>query len=207
MAYSLVGEVVAIATGQDFGQAMHDRIFVPLGMKNSSVGLDGIMAESNRTAPHVRVKNGWLAVKFKPSYYRVAPAAGVNASIADMAQWLRAQMGGRPDVISREILAAVNTPYVRTPEEVRGAPWRNARLRDAHYGLGWRIFNYSGHKLVYHAGGVQGYRSEMAYLPDKRIGIVLLSNSDARFSGTVIPTFLDTYLQLPAKKPVQVAKK
>jgi len=206
VAYSLIGEVIAMGAGKDFGEAMRERIFQPLAMNNASVGLEGIMAASNRTAPHVRIKKGWLAVKFKPSYYRVAPAAGVNASIADMAQWLRAQMGGRLDVVSKSILTTVTTPYIRTPEEVRGALWR-ARLRDAHYGLGWRIFNYSGHKLVYHAGGVQGYRSEMAYLPDKRIGIVLLSNSDARFSGSVIPTFLETYLQLPAQKSLRVAKK
>ena len=207
VAYSLIGEVVTVATGKDFGVAMAERLFKPLAMSDASVGLDGIMSAANRTAPHVRVKRGWAPVKFKPSYYTVAPAAGVNASITDMAQWLRAQLGGMPQVLPKDVLAMVNTPFVRTPEEARGAPWRNARLRDAHYGLGWRIFNYAGHKLVYHAGGVQGYRSEMAYLPDKRIGIVLLSNSDARFSGSVIPTFLDSYLQLPAKKPLHVAAK
>ena len=88
----------------------------------------------------------------KPTYYRLAPAAGVNASISDMAQWLIAQSGRRPDVLPAPLLATVQSPIVGTPGEMRGTSWRRERLNAAGYGLGWRIYDYAGHRLVFHGG-------------------------------------------------------
>jgi beta-lactamase class C len=59
--------------------------------------------------------------------------------------------------------------------------------------------------MVYHRGGLQGYRAEAAYLPEEQIGIVTLWNSGAHVSDTMIPTLFDAYLGLPKKNWVQLA--
>ena len=130
----------------------------------------------------------------KETYYRIPPAAGVNASIHDMAQWLIAQMGHRPDVLPPEVLAEIHSPQVETPGELRSSAWRRERLRAAYYGLGWRIYDYSGHTLVYHAGAVQGYRGIMAFLPEKDLGVVILWNSESTMPTALLPTLLDRAL-------------
>ena len=61
----------------------------------------------------------------------------------------------------------------------------------AYYGLGWRIYDYSGHTLVYHAGAVQGYRGIMAFLPEKDLGVVILWNSESTMPTALLPTLLD----------------
>ena len=76
--------------------------------------------------PHVRGRGGWVSLTPKPTYYRVAPAAGVNASISDMAQWLIAQTGHRPDVLPAPLLATLHAPVIDTPSELRGSSWRRA---------------------------------------------------------------------------------
>src|SRR5690606_2207959 len=97
VAFSLVGDVVFAATGRFYSEAVTSRIFKPLGMDDASDGLDGIRASQSWARPHVRSRRGWVSLDApKPTYYRVAPAAGVNASISDMAQWLIAQTGHRP---------------------------------------------------------------------------------------------------------------
>ena len=130
--------------------------------------------------------------------YRVAPAAGVNASISDMAQWLIAHMGYRPDVLPAPLLSTLHSPIVGTPGEMRGGQrsWRRQRLNAAGYGLGWRVYDYSGHRMVFHGGAVQGYRGAMAILPERDLGVVILWNSGSSLPSGLMPTILDRAIGL-----------
>ena len=199
VAFSLVGDVVFAATGRFYSEAVTGRIFKPLGMDDASYGLDGIRASQSWARPHVRSRGGWSSLSApKPTYYRVAPAAGVNASISDMAQWLIAQTGHRPDVLSAPLLATLHSPVVSTPGEIRGSSWRRSRLDHAGYGIGWRVYDYSGHRLVYHGGAVQGYRGAIALLPERDLGLVVLWNSSSGLPGGLVPTIVDAALGMPA---------
>jgi len=195
VAFSLVGDVVFGATGNFFGETVARRIFKPLGMDDASYGLEGITNSASWARPHVRGRGGWASLKApQPTYYRVAPAAGVNASITDMAQWLVAQTGHRPDVIPLPLLATLHAPVIDTPSETRSSSWRRARLNDAGYGIGWRVYDYAGHRVVYHGGAVQGYRGSIALVPELDLGVVVLWNSTSRVPSGLMPTILDTAL-------------
>ncbi len=206
--YSAVSDVINTRTGKSFEEQLQDRLLTPLGMTNTSASLEGIMNNPNVAKPHVKHKNKWVSTAIKPAYYRVAPAGGINASIKDMANYLRAHMGHRPDVISPAVINAITTPVINTPTEIKkyhNVSWRRDRVTQAQYGLGWRIYTYAGREMLFHRGGLQGYRAEIAYLPDEQIGIVTLWNSGAQVSDTLVPTFFDLYLGLPKKNWVQAA--
>ncbi|MFY2762917.1 serine hydrolase domain-containing protein [Arenimonas sp. MALMAid1274] len=212
IAFSLVGDLVFAATGDFYAHQVEKRLFHPLGMYGATFGRDGLEASASWARPHVRSGGKWLPVRPKETYYRIPPAAGVNASVHDMAQWLIAQMGHRPDVLPPEILNEIQTPQVATPGEIRGNSWRRERLQSAYYGLGWRIYDYAGHTLVYHAGAVQGYRALIAFLPDRDIGLVILWNSESNMPAGLMPTALDRALGLPAREwlapePVQAPRR
>ena len=196
VAFSLVGDVVFAASGQFYEQEVQRRLFKPLGMDDASMGLAGIESSARWARPHVRSRNGWVSLAPKPTYYRLPPAAGVNASISDMAQWLLAQTGHRPEVLPVPLLATLHAPLVSTPTEIRGSSWRRTRLSSAGYALGWRVYNYGGHDVVFHGGAVQGYRGAMALIPGKDLGVVLLWNSESALPGGLLPTILDNALGL-----------
>lgn len=200
VAFSLVGDVVQASTGQFFNEAVSARIFKPLGMNDASYGLEGIQASPRWARPHVRSGGGWASLTPKPTYYRVAPAAGVNASIADMAQWMLAQGGHRTDVLPAPLLATLQAPIVATPGELRGAGWRRQRLNTAGYALGWRVYDYAGHRVVFHGGAVQGYRGLMAMLPERDLGVVVLWNSESSLPSGLLPTILDRAIGLPPQQ-------
>jgi beta-lactamase class C len=200
IAFSLIGDVIQAAGGQTYAQTVQNRIFRPLGMTNASVGLDGIMASGNWARPHVRTRGGWMSLTPKPTYYRVAPAAGVNASAADMAQWLLAHTGHRQDVLPAPLLATLHQPLVETPSELRASSWRRERLYGASYALGWRVFDYAGSQLVFHGGAVQGYRGAVAMLPDRDLGIALMWNSESSLPSGMLPTILDRALGLSGRE-------
>ena len=200
IAFSLVGDLVFATTGDFYSHQVEKRLFHPLGMYGATFGRDGLEASPSWARPHVRSGGKWLAVRPKETYYRIPPAAGVNASVNDMAQWLIAQMGHRPDVLSPELLNEIHTPQVSTPGEIRGGGWRRERLGSAYYGLGWRIYDYAGHTLVFHGGAVQGYRAVAAFLPDRDIGVVILWNSESAMPNGLLPTTLDQALGLPKRE-------
>jgi beta-lactamase class C len=197
VAFSLIGNVLAATSGEDYGRELARMVFKPLGMKDASVGLEGIESSPRWARPHVRGGGGWVALMPKPTYYRVLPAAGVNASISDMSQWLIAQTGHRPDVLSANVLETLHRPVISTPTELRGSEWRRERLDSAGYAIGWRVYDYAGHEVVFHGGAVQGYRGVVAMLPDRDLGIAILWNSESALPSGLLPTILDSAIGLP----------
>lgn len=204
VAFSLIGDMVFASTGDFYSHQVEKRIFHPLGMYTATYGRDGLEDSTSWARPHIRNRGRWTAVRPKETYYRVPPAAGVNASIRDLSLWLRAQLGQAPDVLSPSILATTRTPQVHTPGETRASPWRRERVRDAHYALGWRIYDYAGHQLVYHAGAVQGYRAMLGLLPEHGFGMVVVWNSESAAPSGLLPTALDRYLKLPDEDWLQL---
>ena len=203
VAFSLIGDVVYAASGSFYEQSVERRIFKPLGMNDASLGLAGIQASSRWARPHVRSRNGWVSLTPKPTYYRVAPAAGVNASASDMAQWLLAHTGHRPDVLPAPLLATLHSSLINTPGEMRSG-WRRERLHSAGYALGWRTFDYAGHDVVFHAGAVQGYRGLVALVPERDLGIAILWNGESGLPSGLLPTVLDQAMGLPTQRWLDV---
>lgn len=195
--YSLIGDVIFATTGDFFSHQVEKRLFRPLGMATASYGREGLESSTSWARPHVRTRAGWVPFANREGYYHVAPAAGINASIKDMTAWLIAQMGGRPDVLSAAELETLHTPQVDTPHERRVAPWRRVRVSDSQYALGWRVFDYAGETLVFHAGYVKGYHSMIAFFPKTRFGAVMLWNCETALPSGLLPMLLDRYLGLP----------
>jgi beta-lactamase class C len=200
VAFSLIGDVVFAATGKFYGQEVQRRILKPLGMNDASVGMEGLESSARWAHPHVHGRGGWVPVMPKSTYYQVLPAAGVNASASDMAQWLIAHTGYRPDVLSPALLATLHRPLVNTPGETRASAWRRERLNSAGYAIGWRVYDYAGNTLVFHGGAVQGYRGAVAMLPDRDFGVALLWNSESSLPSALVPTILDRALGIPGSR-------
>ena len=112
-----------------------------------------------------------------------------------MTKWLSAQMGNNPEVLSNAILERLHTPQTTTPRELRRIRHLK-RITEAHYGLGWRIYNYAGATVVNHSGSVEGYGAQLAFLPDKNVGLILLTNSKSKAFWKILPAFLDQELGL-----------
>ncbi|HZP67870.1 MAG TPA: serine hydrolase domain-containing protein [Rudaea sp.] len=194
--FGLIGDITYAVSGDFFYHQVEKRIFHPLGMDTATYGRVALESSASWAKPHVRRGGGWTPIGIKESYYHVPPAAGVNASIKDMTKWLIAQMGGRPDVLPAPLLETLHTPLVETPTERRATPWRSARLSDASYALGWRVYDYGGETLVFHAGAVQGYRAMIAFFPKYRFGAVMLWNCECSLPSGLMPMLLDRYLGL-----------
>jgi len=206
IAFSLIGDLAFAVTGDFFTHLVEKKIFHPLGMYGATYGREGLEGSPSWARPHVMAGGRFVALRPKENYYRVPPAAGVNASARDMSQWLMAQMGRQPEVLPLALLEDIQKPRVATPSELRSVPWRRERLRAAHYGLGWRVFDYADETLVFHGGAVQGYRGLIGFLPEHGFGIAILVNCECRLQSGLLPTALDSFLGLPRKDWMELDK-
>lgn len=194
IAYGFLQFAIENSQPKSYETLLQERIFTPLKMNNASVGIDNFLNNKNIAKPHVLIrskrtgkkdKNGryikqnvWHPVKVQPDYYKVAPAAGVNASIADLAKWLSANMGNNPDILSPNLLNELITPRIQTKKDLRRRYWKES-LKGAYYGYGWRIYHFDKSPIIYHSGWVQGYRADIGYSPELGIGFAMLMNAES----------------------------
>ncbi|MDX1392244.1 MAG: serine hydrolase domain-containing protein [Rheinheimera sp.] len=176
--FSLIDQVMQKTTGKTYAQLLRERIFTPLQLPTASVGLEDFFATENRAMPHVRARGKWHPTKVVESYYRFSPAAGVNASAVDLGYWLIAQLGHNTNVLPENVLTSLRGKKVKTRRDLRRREWRRY-LTDAHYGLGWRVYQFGQDELMYHGGWVQGFRAEIAYSREHQLGLVMLMNAES----------------------------
>ncbi|MGV8174893.1 MAG: serine hydrolase, partial [Methanothrix sp.] len=193
--------LVESKTGLTWEENLHDRIFVPLQMKNSSADLKSFLEEKDVAALHqlkdnqiqnpeiITIPMNWTYMDW---IYVVAPAGGINSNIIDMSKWLRLQMNkGLINDTAKDnqtmLISEENMRYMHSPQNILD---RDNKYYD---GLGWIYSESEPHPVVWHNGGSFGHHSMVAFVPDAKIGIVMLSNSAVSLPEMLTPWFFDRY--------------
>ncbi len=203
--YSLAGDMIRQKSGMSFESYVGRKVFEPLGMRSASFGLGSYNASPNRAAPHIANGNRWVPTAVVGNWYKVAPAAGVNASIVDMSKFLLGQIGRRQDALPLAVLKPIQSRVTKNTPEQNYYGVRKA-VDNTAYGLGWRVFDYGRNKnFAHHGGHVKGFRTEMVFNRELQIGMVFLTNSETRLARDVIFKFLDMHER--AQQAARQAKK
>ena len=212
--FGLLQPAIETSQNKSYSTLLTERLFSPLKMDNSSVGLKAFQEQLNTAKPHIlrktiltnkKNKQGkrlkqyiWRTVNVAPDFYKVAPSAGVNSSISDLAKWLMANLGHNPDILSPALLSEITTPRIKTKKDLRRRYWREY-LTDAHYGYGWRIYQLQEQKIIYHSGWVEGFRADIGYSPGLDIGFAILINAEANVINQISSEFWSQTHQLLTK--------
>ena len=191
--YSVIEKVMEAQTGTDFESLLTSKIFEPLGMVNSSASYDSLMRSENKALPHVWYSRsrGRVPVKITKKYYNAISSGGINASASDMGKWLLLLTGYYPEIISKETLNEIYEPLATINNKRFSRYWDS--VNESHYGMGWRVLDNEGQKIVYHGGYVNGYRSEIAFSPEDGVGICVLINANSSYPLQVIPGLFEYF--------------
>ena len=173
--YVTLGLLVQTVSGQSYESYVRDRVFAPLGMHHSFVS----QADAERAG--LATGHRWwfgLPVPASLPYLRGSLPAGFHISSAqDMAQYLVAQLNeGRyleTAVLSPGGIAQLHRPAVAVGTHAGG---------DA-YGMGW-VVRSSGEPMVWHVGDTANFHSDVALLPARHLGVVVLMNVNGNFAMT-----------------------
>lgn len=176
--YMTAGEVVATVAGMSWDDFLEMRLFAPLGMTRSTSRSARVAERENVAGSHLRSDGRVLAVEHR-DYDALGPAGSVFSSAAEMARWVRLHLnygsfeGHR--LLDSATVAEMHAPQMvirRDSVDRRMFPTTHFRA----YGLGWRMQDYQGRKVVQHTGAVNWMRTQVGMIPEEGIGIVVLTN-------------------------------
>ena len=196
--YSLFDTIASVKMSMPYGKLMSEKLFKPFHMYNASTSFDAFCKNDNIAYPHRRTREGYKSIPLNNGYYSTISAAGVNASISDMANFLLKLL--RTDSLSLDssVIRTIFTPQIVTPlNRHYFKEW--GKVASKQYSIGWRIIEYKGHQLAYHGGFIQGYRAEIALCREMNVGIVFLTNSPDKAATISVPTFLNMFFALKEK--------
>jgi CubicO group peptidase (beta-lactamase class C family) len=196
------GEAVAAVAGRSWDDVIKQRIFAPLGMTSSNTSTNDLRSAADVATPHV-----WRNGKPVPVPWRnidnIAPAGSINSSVLDMSQWLRflladGKFGGQ-QLIKASTLAEIESPQTITPMTYPDTLHPSTHF--SAYGLGVGMRDYLGVKLLTHTGGIDGMLSQVTWVPERKLGVVILTNTAGHndLYGALVYRVLDAYLGAPAR--------
>lgn len=196
-AFMTAGEIIPKVTGKTWAEFLKEKIFLPLNMSNTLALSKDISSASNKASAHT-VWRGELRKVAYGSIDAMAPAGAISSSVNDLSKWILMQLNnGKFD--DKEIVPASAIAKTRLPHSIIGNG--GTMFNTGHfalYGLGWDLQEYNGKKIVGHTGGVNGFVTSVTLVPEEKLGIVVLTNTDANsFYEALKWELMDAYLGLP----------
>lgn len=194
------GEVAAAVSGESWDDFVRRKIFIPLGMTASSTSIRNLKGDV--ATPHAATDGEYKPIDWL-NVDNIGPAGSINASVRDMAKWMRPLLAqGRADarlLIGPGQIAEMRTPHTPLPV---AAEWRKImpEVQFRAYGLGWYMEDYRGESLFYHGGRIDGMSSHLALVPRIGLGVAVLSNRGrSQLPRALAYRAVDAYLGPPAR--------
>ena len=187
--FEVLGAVIEKVSGWKYGDLLRERIFDPLGMKDTGLDADDLVLPK-RAEGYVPGKDG-LAVARSESMSVPWAAGSIYSTTGDLLKWEHGLFGGK--VFSADSLKLMTTAGKRN------------------YGLGVGVEDMDGLKVVDHGGGIEGFNTFLSYAPEKKIAVVVLSNVNGAAPDQMAHQLLNVVLGKPVelaseKKAVPISK-
>jgi CubicO group peptidase (beta-lactamase class C family) len=184
--YLAAGVAGGKAASSDWDTLIRERIFQPLGMTSSSTSIKNLPARKAAKGyiwDDVQKKNFIISMR---NLDNVGPAGSINSNILDMAKWIRFHLN-RGSFEGMRLISDVSHKETWTRQMKMGG--------GLSYGLGWMLSRWKENLEVVHGGNVDGFSAQVAMLPEKNIGFVLLTNqTSSAFTGVVQSMVWETLL-------------
>ena len=167
---------------------VRQRLFVPLGMTSSNTSVRDLPASPDFSRAYIERGGTAIGVPYR-NIDAIGPAGAINSNVDDMLRYVQmhidqGQVGGK-QIISKRFAALMQSLHSAAPVSIDLDAPVYTEFGPGGYGLGVSVRSYRGHKLVDHTGGIDGFISAMSWMPNDRIGVVVLTN----LSGTnPVPT-------------------
>lgn len=197
--FSLAGYLIERVTGQKWGDFVHERILMPLGMEHTNSSIEDLKKAENKALGYDYDEKKEV---IKQSPYRnideVGVAGSVNSNIEDMLKWVKFNLAkgkwNGETIISEESIKECHSPQMIVSEPV--AFDRDFEGIDFFsYGFGWFMESYKGHKVIHHGGNIDGFTALVTFVPGMDLGFVILTNKNSTLTYVVQNTLLDSFFE------------
>jgi len=198
MGFVTAGEIIRQATDTAWEDFVRIHLFQPLQMNHTSTSFSFLTNDTNSAVAHTVVNDTIVKIPYA-NVENIGPCASINSCVKDLSNWLIMQLDtGRFEGV------------MLLPRSAVMETWRSQMLMNdrndplfpmqhfATYGLGLELNDFAGRKVMNHSGGANGFVTQTMFVPEERLGIIVLTNTDANeFYSALAYQVLESYLNLP----------
>ncbi len=182
--YFLLGTVIENVSGESYETFIQNNILHPLGMSDTGYDRTSTIVKNHASGySYDQIHQQLINTPCWDVSQKYA-AGGLYSTVGDLYTWDQALYTDR--LVSKETLNTIFTSTVSI---------QSAQVPDAVYGYGWVIYHRSGHKIIEHGGGVNGFATNLARFPDDQVTIIVLSNMDFEQPGLISSGLADIVLE------------
>ena len=201
--YLVAGEVIQALSGESWEDFVGGRILKKVGMTGSNVRHSAAADGGNVATPHARVE-GVVRPIAPFTSDNTNPAGGINSGAEDMAKWMlvrlnRGKLADGTALYSERTARQIETPVTIVPNPAPPAELAPLKSNFAAYALGVGVRDYRGQRVLTHTGGLPGYVSIVTLLPERNLGIAVLTNAESTEAFSALTwQIIDNDLGAPA---------
>lgn len=166
--YYLLGVIIEKVTGKTYETVINERIFKPLGMKNSYYGNHHRIVP-NRASGYKPGNSGYLNADFL-SMTQPYSAGALISSVDDFKIWEMAIREGK-------LLSQKSWEQLFTPLKLNDG-------KPLDYAFGWIVSKFWGHRMIAHGGGIFGFSTFALRIPEEKIFVAVFSNCPGQPPGS-----------------------
>jgi CubicO group peptidase (beta-lactamase class C family) len=170
--FMTAGYLAGHVAGSTWEQLVRKAVFEPLGMKSSNFSVTDSQKSTDYSLGYQVVNDIVVDMPFR-NIDAIGPAGSINSNIEDMTKYVMMHMAKGKGVVS-----ATNEMQMMIPQMAIATPSPDKELGDLAYGMGFFVTSYRGHKFVHHGGNIDGFSALVAFLPDDKLGLVILTNQN-----------------------------
>ncbi len=189
--YIAAGEVIRAITGKSWAENVRERIFNQLGMDRTVTNPNKLEGIGNFATPHGREKDVNIPIEWV-NWEEIGALGGIISNVNDISKWmilnLNHGVNNKDTLFSSKTRNIVWQPH--NNYSVNHTEKNDFNRHFNAYGLGWGLSDYHGNLRVGHTGGYDGMITAITMIPDKNLGIVVLTN------GMKSPIMAATYYGL-----------
>jgi len=181
--YAAAGQIIELKSGKTWEEFVRAKIFTPLGMTTTGFTIAEMTQHPDHGIPYKEKRDSFELYKipFYEDTEGIAPAGAIISNIDDLSHWLIALMNegkyNGKQVLPANVLKATLQPAIGLPNTL-GEALGFWELLNPAYGMGRQTAAYRGHLMTYHGGDLPGFHSQVSFMPNDKIGVIVLVISD-----------------------------
>lgn len=183
MMYTSVGYMIELQSGKTWEEFVRERIFKPLDMGHTLYSVAEMTKQPDFGVGYTERRDSFelYPIPYYEDTAGMAPCGAIISSLNDMSHWLVALMNdgkyGGKQVLPADVLKTTLEPAIAMPNamgETRG--WWEV-INQA-YGMGRETASYRGHLLTLHGGDLDGFHSQVSFMPQEHVGVIVFVIGD-----------------------------
>ena len=159
--YVLLGAIIEKVSGKTYEDFVEQEIFAPLGMKHTFYNHNEELVPG-RVQGYEKEGDGYRRARYLSMTHPYA-AGSLISSVDDLWIWEQGLSSGK-------LIRQASLDRMFTPAKLTSGI-------NTHYAYGWNTFEYGGHKVIEHGGGIFGFLTHVTRVPDEHLYVAVLSNS------------------------------